>query len=272
MVEGAFWRQKAQGFLKNRVGRCLWSFLDKDPYVFSGHESGRINILLACFPKSGSTFASRVVSQHPDFERVHLVPSHGCREQELDIRLLHKHRKINYISQIHVKPSQETTLLIDKYSLMPIILTRNLYDVIPSFADHFTNINTANPFAVMTDYLLDLPDEQIYEVIADLIIPWYINFYVSWKKYPGRKLFVQYESLVKDPSNVFRKIFTHVGIQATDSQIEQYVEKTMGQKIKFNRGVSGRGVHIGDAAKNHVNKLCGYYPDIDFSDIGVKCS
>ena len=46
-------------------------------------------ILLACFPKSGSTYISKVVASHKDFVNCSLVPSHDRREQELRIEQIY---------------------------------------------------------------------------------------------------------------------------------------------------------------------------------------
>ena len=111
-------------------------YLKGDLYTRSKPLRGKKCILLACFPKSGSTYLSKIISSYENFRKVDLVPSYGNREQELDIRKLHQNKKYNYIAQQHVRSSFETEKLINQFELKTIILVRNIYDIIPSLRDH----------------------------------------------------------------------------------------------------------------------------------------
>src|ERR1700735_4223003 len=64
-----------------------------------------VHILIACMPKSGSTFLSDVIGQCPDFRRAVLTPSAGRREQEIDEQLLRRLDRVSFVAQHHVRNS-----------------------------------------------------------------------------------------------------------------------------------------------------------------------
>jgi Flp pilus assembly protein TadD len=83
-------------------------------------------LLVACMPKSGSTFLTDLIAKLPGMQRVHLVPEYGRREQEFDLEQLVIHRDIGFVSQLHVRPSEFTLGLCRKFGIRPIFLYRNI--------------------------------------------------------------------------------------------------------------------------------------------------
>ena len=79
----------------------------------------------------------------------------------------------------------------------------NLFDVVISIRDHQRNENSTGPVAFLTEYHANLPDRELELAITRLAIPWYINFYMSWREYPNA-LLVRYEHLIASPSNSAR--------------------------------------------------------------------
>jgi hypothetical protein len=57
------------------------------------------HFLVACMPKSGSTFLTEALASLPGFKRAVLVPQHGRREQELERRQLQKYWFAKYATQ-----------------------------------------------------------------------------------------------------------------------------------------------------------------------------
>jgi len=39
--------------------------------------------------------------------------------------------------------------------------------------------------------------------------------------------------------------------------------------IRLNKGKAGRGDELSDKQKDRIRELAGYYPDIDFSPVGL---
>ena len=104
-----------------------------------------VHILIACMPKSGSTFLSDVIGQCPGFRRAILTPSAGRREQEIDEQLLRKLGKVSYVAQHHVRNSEWTSEMCNAYGVAPIVLVRSLQDVVVSLRDHMRRESAVFP-------------------------------------------------------------------------------------------------------------------------------
>lgn len=229
------------------------------------------HILLACMPKSGSTFLSTIISQLPDFIRVDLVPSYGRREQELSESLLQKYDGKSFVAQHHVRCSQQTELYIKNYRLVPIVLVRNLYDIVLSLNDHMVIENPVTSVAYLTQDMLTWTVERRLQAIVDLAIPWYFNFFVSWMCWKD-SLFVTYEDLVADPLKMLEEILQFCGLSDTftTDAIFSAVEKAKTLPTRKNVARPGRGMALGQPLKDQVFRLTRHYPSIDFSLLGLN--
>jgi hypothetical protein len=248
-----------------------------------------LGILLACMPKSGSTFLSQIISDIPQMRREQLVPSSHRREQELDEDRISRANNRNYllrslwskgkfpgtpkpigwIAQHHTRCSQETLALIDKYKVTPVVLVRNIYDIVPSLFDHLTSNSPLMSMAYFENSMINNKDE-CYEFIVEMIIPWYFNFFVSWKNHGGIK-FVLYEELIKDPLDISCGIFEHANIEIEKSLIASAIDKAKSGYTRLNRGISGRGNELPLHLCEKINRYAKFYPNVDFRDIGIDC-
>jgi len=226
-------------------------------------------ILLACFPKSGSTYISKVVASHKDFENCSLVPSHDRREQELGIEELNKFINKNYIAQHHIRFSRYTKFLISQFKLTPIVLVRNIFDIIPSFANHLQQGNLELPMFYFSQDIKSLSDKDLYVYLSYTIIPWYINFYVGWIKNLGHENFITYEDMVKDKEKFFQEFFLRFGYKLNSKEINEMISSTDLVDTKFNIGKINRGQTIPLEAKDHIKKIVSIFKDINFELIGI---
>jgi len=229
--------------------------------------------LLACFPKSGSTFFATVLAGLPGFQKVSLVTGYGRREQELDAAsLVAAERTCSHIvAQHHVRYSEETQRLIDRFALHPIVLVRNIYDVVASVRDHLQ----AGGVIIAQAYVPpDLPRWEISVIeqfVADMLLPWYFNFYASWADCPQR-LEITYDGLIADPAAVVRNLCTRAGIVATEEQVLTAVAAARANRVttRFNVGVAGRGRDISPGAVSRIRALANYYSFMDLSSLGIS--
>lgn len=123
--------------------------------------------------------------------------------------------------------------------------------------------------ARFTEDHLALTDEQLCTAIAHLAIPWYINFYVGWKISPFNKNILTYERMTLDRTDFFKEIFLLAGNTVSEETLSELIENAMKGKTRLNVGIVGRGEKVPKEAKAHIERLCSYYPNIDFSEIGV---
>ena len=92
-------------------------------------------ILIACMPKSGSTFLASALGGLPGFRLGSAVPGLGRREQEIDEGSLIGSAEIkkNTVFQHHVCHSEPLERLLQKYPFHVVVLSRDLRDAAASF-------------------------------------------------------------------------------------------------------------------------------------------
>jgi hypothetical protein len=245
-------------------------------------------VLVACMPKSGSTFLSAAISQLPGFRREHIVPSYKRREQEIGVIQLDRafdatqtlrkafdagllkteHRPRGFVAQNHIKHTAETEALIEAYQIVPVCLVRNIFDIVVSLRDHVTKSSVFTPTAYVDESMLDWEPERMHEFLVDMAIPWYIHFYVSWYK-AEHKVMVTYEDLIEDPHRELRRVLKYGRLGWNNEMIAEALEQVAGVNQRKNVGKAGRGEALSEDLKERVARFCSYYPDVDFRPIGI---
>lgn len=224
------------------------------------------HVLLACMPKSASTFLAGTIAALPGMKQVSIAGSRAPREQELERSLLTCYHHEAYVAAQHIRYSSQTGELLEQYGLKPVVLVRNLYDATASMRDHIRQVGTAGSMAWITEKHRTLPDGDLEDLIADLVMPWYVQFFVSWTTCAAAS-WASYEEVRTHPAEVLQRIAKHGGIVASDTEIEDAVHRVRSKAPRFNKGVSGRGRNISPKAKEHIERLLARYPEIDFSSI-----
>ena len=224
-----------------------------------GERDSAVRVLVACMPKSGSTFLVNALTSMPGMRRRPLVPAHQRREQEIcALELLKMEQQIGrarrkakdddgqeqlfrgYVAQKHVRYTAHLEELITSFGLRPVVLQRNIFDVVPSLRDHLKNENVAFPMAFAEDGMRDWPDARIDAFLVDLAIPWYFNFFVSWSQRPD-VLRVRYEDLMADKPGALATVCDYLELDVSDDDIAAALGAAAEGGSRFNKGVSGRG-------------------------------
>jgi len=232
------------------------------------NDQHKTHLLVACMPKSGSTYLSAILSNLEGFQQGILVHSAGRREQELDVLQMALYDNANYVAQHHVRYSQGTQELLNKFDVKPIVLVRNVYDAMVSIRDHFRNESTEKPMGYAFPYMKDWPDEKLEEFIVDIFMPWYLNFFLSWKE-SNNSCWLTYEELIADPQATLGKIDRHFALGLDEQDMKKAIERASVGFTRKNVGKSGRGDQLNDYCKNRIERLIQYYDGIDFSLIGI---
>ena len=227
----------------------------------------RPHVLVACMPKSASTFLTDILAQLPGMRRAHLTSAYGQREQTLDVVQLARFDLASYVCQQHLRYSADVGDLIAEFRLTPVVLTRNIFDVVASVRDHFRNESTDGPMATLGPEHARLPDSALEDLIADLIAPWYISFYVGWQGVDGVR--ATYDEVRDSPRDVVGRICERARIKADGAAIERAIETARAKGRRFNKGVSGRGEAISTSARERIASFARHFPDVDFTPIGI---
>jgi len=227
------------------------------------------HVLLACLPKSGSTYLASILSFLPGMRKVALTPAHEQREQELDGAQLWAYDRMDYVAQHHVRCSAYTRQLIEQYGLRPVVLVRNLFDVAVSLKDHLGGESPRMPFAFFDERILCCDEAAQLDAIIDLALPWCLNFYVSWQAYDGA-LLVAYEDLVSDPERTVGRIAAFADLTVKALDIRGALEQAAQAPTRRNVGRAGRGAEqLTESQRARILRLASYYPHVDFAPLGI---
>jgi len=220
-----------------------------------------VHILIACMPKSGSTFLSDVIGHCPGFRRAILTPSAGRREQEIDEQLLRKLGRVSFVAQHHVRNSDWTSEMCRSYDVRPIVLVRSLQDVVVSLRDHMRRESAVFPQFFAEARHAELDDRALEAMIARLALPWYLNFYMSWRTAPGAMM-VAYEDLTAAPTQVIQDIMAFSRAETSAEEIEEAVAKVRDRESgRLNVGVAGRGAGLQRETIQTILDLVDLYPE-----------
>lgn len=228
----------------------------------------RHRILLACMPKSGSTFLSNTVGRLPGFRKIALTRHYSRVEQDISFSLALRKYKYSYICQQHVRYNARTAEAIETFDLTPVVLVRNIYDCVVSLRDHLRRESIETPMAYLLESHLALEDAEIEALIVDLAVPWYVNFYVSWMFCPNA-LWLTYEDVVADPAKVIATILERAGAKTDDAEIARSLSAADPSADRKNAGRAGRGKGLREESKAAIHRYREFYPEIDFSRIGL---
>ena len=233
--------------------------------------------LLACMPKSGSTYLSNLIGNLPGFASVPYVPAYEGREQELSEEsiLACAADYPNQIAQHHVRASDYTLYLLKKYQMRPIILVRNIFDAAVSVADHIHNEDRTSPMAYFDERIANSSLADRIDAVVDLVIPWYFNFYTSWwASMPDR--FETYEDVILGGIERQLSFLQQLEIEADMDTLVLALTRAGEARanelggLRFNVGKTGRGLEILTPDQvGRIKKLASHYPNVDFQKIGL---
>lgn len=249
--------------------------------IASRSALGGKQLLIACFPKSGSTYISAKIARFPGWSRGNFVPAYGRRDQELEEAAIARSLlgafklRQNIVVQHHCRASEHSIGLINKYKIKVVVLTRSLMDVALSVGDHWDQESVVGPTAYLNEKMLGRLDRSRVsrlQFIVQHVLPWYVSFYLSWieccNEVRDGCVFVAYDSFFSDKSSGIKEILQFAGDSRDDGQVAAIVSSQ--DETRLNKGVPGRGVHAFRDDPNAYGKivdLLACYPDVDFSPI-----
>ncbi|MEQ8554338.1 MAG: hypothetical protein RIC06_16560 [Cyclobacteriaceae bacterium] len=237
--------------------------------LLRSRSGDKVHLIISCFPKSASTFLTKTISETLGLEYVFFTPSFHRVEQEIhEIELL-KYLNTDTVTHQHFKANSNNIKILKEYGMKPVVLVRNLYDAIVSFRDHCLK-ETTNAWSmayINAPQYKALSMEKQFDFIIDLVVPWYLNFYLSWKNaykdFRIQPLIINYNEVISKPEEVIETILLYAyGIR------KKVVISVPGEDTRFNVGETGRGMKILSKPQiKRIESLMEYYPEEDFSDI-----
>lgn len=228
-----------------------------------------MRLLIACFPKSGSSYLNALIGSLPTFKSEYYVPGYARREQELCEHTIGMCSGENQVAQLHVRCTEHTLRVISLFDITPIVLVRNVFDAIVSLADHVASEGHAIPMAYLDERIAKLPIDERIGALVDLAAPWYFNFYASWWQAKPDAI-VTYEDVILGGVPRQSELLREFGIHVTDNDVAGAAARVTHQMARFNVGKAGRGLELVNGRhRERIQRLADYYPAIDFAPIGL---
>lgn len=231
-------------------------------------------LLIACMPKSGSSWLVSAMQKVSCFPTASLAHGFVENEQELYLPAILHWAQADKVVQQHCRASAPNIHLVQAFGMKPVVLVRNLADTLISMRDFWDNGAVRNSFLYPDWDSLDLDSK--HEALVHHLAPWYVQFFVSWamaeRKCEVEPMWVRYEDMIPNKAETLSSIAAFAELPAGPAEIEAAIRAVDGDKAatRFNKGVAGRGAEAFTPAQHEMLRaLTRPYPSIDFSPIGL---
>ncbi len=241
-----------------------------DPKIALGRHA-----LIACMPKSGSTLLFETMCALTGWQKAYFSYAFLQNEQELYLPALQALAATDTVTQQHCRATEPNIQILQGFEITPIVLIRNLFDIVMSLSDFYDKGAVINTF--FAGHWADLTPEEKRDNIIDHVMPWYLGFYASWRQaIEGRRLdclVVRYEDMIEDKPATLLRVMEFLGLDSTPGACEAAftaVEGDPSGTTRLNRGVAGRGEEtLTTGQKDRLRRLSDSYRKIDFSPVGL---
>ena len=243
------------------------------------------HILLAAMPKSASTFMHHALTLVTRFDSAYFASAFGNLEQELHRPAMIDAYAHSTVTQQHLRGNQVNIALLREFRIDPIIVTRNIFDVLVSMRDHLVH-ERANarpgrmgelPSMYIPNGFMNLRREAQLDYLVRYAAPWLMSFVASWQQARAtnalRMLWLRYEDVTTGWHAAVAEILEFHGLAIAPARIETALDQLSHAEpaeVRLNIGVSGRGQsELTAAQRAYVVAMARCYDDIDFSPIGI---
>jgi hypothetical protein len=246
------------------------------------------NVLVACAPKSASTFIQGALIKALG------LPSGGLftatmdaasgsalganlKEQEPDeLALIRNGLNLRgYVAQHHARCSPYMARLLSFYNVRPIITHRNILDTVVSMDDMVMDMrrgvdldNTCYFNDGMPANFQTLERADRLMILAQRWTAWLVQFYITWKKCERlgliKPLWVSYEQdFLGDKHLLAARIATFLGtdMAATARLADAFEDRSDADAKRLNKGIAGRGKDMPEKVRDRVLRIASYYSE-----------
>lgn len=220
-------------------------------------RSHRKLLLVCSFPKSGSTYVMRLLNELTGFPRVYGAEHRGACEQDFSDRVMNSIRYQDGICQQHAKATKHNLDISLKFKLRPVILVRNIYDLVPSLRDHFYQESDQFPTGFVPKEFYGWSEADQITYIIRVHLPWYFNFLISWHEAEGTILthWITYQNFFLDVVRSVSGMLEFWGVDFSDSEIEMAIQAVSMKDTRLNKGIAGRGALLSEGHRNLIEEI-----------------
>lgn len=231
------------------------------------------HILIACVPKSGSTWLVNTLASLPGLGRVSVLPAIGGREHEVDLVHCLLHHGEGYVTKAHVRNSAYLTQLTAQLGLKPVVLVRNLFDTLVSLDDHLVYDPESHRVWSMAPVPNDYPErapEARFRFLIRFFVPWYLSFVARWREHPSA-VWVRYEALNTDPLGSVAEVVERLGLPFGPGEVEGALARADQTFTRKNVMELGRGQRIPAELREEIEDMAyDLDPKASFPELGVE--
>jgi hypothetical protein len=247
---------------------------------FAKERASRPLIVVAGAPKAGSTFLVNTLIRITGLRWFRLCAAYSTNEHDLYLPALCLMNHYGCVSQLHMKGTFHNAALMRTFGIRPIILVRRIEDIVVSLQHDLRekcqreSLGTGRSgysFVWQDQSTKELSDERLLDMIIDLAVPWFVNFYVSWYRLCEQgavdALWVTYEELFGDKEKTVRQVLDFLGLRYT-AGIDPGI---LSRKYRtFRDGSVGQGaLTLTTEQQRRLLERFSYYPGVDFSKYGI---
>jgi hypothetical protein len=247
---------------------------------FAKERASKPLIVVAGAPKAGSTFLVNTLIRITGLRWFRLCAAYSTNEHDLYLPALCLMNRYGCVSQLHMKGTFHNAALMRTFGIRPIILVRRIEDIVVSLQHDLRekcqrgSLGTGRSgysFVWQDQSTQELSDERLLDMIIDLAVPWFVNFYVSWYRLCEQgavdALWVTYEELFGDKEKTVRSVLDFLGLRYT-ADIDPGI---LSRKYRtFRDGRVGQGaLTLTAEQQRRLRERVSYYPGVDFGKYGL---
>lgn len=264
-MQAVFARPQTDGSFEPPVGEYLRKIYSRRPML-----------LLAFAPKCAGTYFRQAAMHAVGGQLIRMCHAQGGRDGTLYlpnviVSCLDDTAPVT-VTHLHMQALTANRRFIETLGLKPIIMIRNIADMLASFLDMLE----ADPVAREEGLNCQVPANfcnmergDKLDFMIDVIAPWYASYFATWKDFvdqaPGTVCVLRYHEFCRDPAEALRTAVSHAGFITTLFRCRQSLETVWREKesYRFNKGSSGRGKdYFSPAHFARLIRLLSYYPQL----------
>jgi hypothetical protein len=234
-------------------------------------------VLFAFAPKSAGTFFRTAAIIATDGQLVRGVHALGGRDGApyLPTFLLYYLGGVcagPMVTHIHMQAFAANRHFMDAFDLKPIIMVRNIPDMLASYIDMLdtdAGARLEGLNCLIPQNFLAMSAEDKADFVIDVLGPWYASYFATWLDYakqsPDRVCVLTYAEFCETPAATLAKALAHAGIPRTHEQCQQALNRVWQErgKFRFNQGQSGRGGSYFNAEQiSRIARMVSHYGQI----------
>jgi tetratricopeptide (TPR) repeat protein len=232
------------------------------------------HVLIACMPKSGSSFLKEALCGLTGWPDTPLSYAYLQTEQELHLPYLLRTATTDTVTQQHCRATDPNIHILQAFGIRPIVLLRRVEDIVVSLSDFYDQGAIYNTF--FEDLWPTLDRAAKFDLVIDHIMPWYATFHASWERVArlGRLEchFLTYEEMIADKPAAIARVAAFLGLDKSGEECAAAVVSAEGDAVKtrLNKGGAGRGeAALDDAQKTRLRRLFETSGTRDLERIGL---